>query len=193
MPTRDLSSQNMSSQNMSSQSAPNVAPDGGHVFEVGTRSVGETRALAGRIQPLLRPGDLLLLGGDLGTGKTAFVQGLAAALGITEAVTSPTFTLVREYDIPAGGRLLHADMYRLDHLREVEDLGLAELVDDGDVAVIEWGEAAAPVLPGEHLEIRLDFGAADDERVVRFIPHGERWAASVAALHQALATHRGAA
>jgi tRNA threonylcarbamoyladenosine biosynthesis protein TsaE len=161
------------------------------IIEVTTRSVAETRALAGRIQPLLRPGDLLLLGGDLGAGKTAFVQGLAAAMGITEAVTSPTFTLIREYELPAGGRLLHADMYRLDHLQEVEELGLAEFVDDGDVAAVEWGQAAAPVLPGEHLEIRLDFGAADDERVVRFAPHGHRWAGFPAALHQARAGERG--
>jgi tRNA threonylcarbamoyladenosine biosynthesis protein TsaE len=120
---------------------------------------------------------VILLGGDLGAGKTAFVQGLARAMGIVEPVTSPTFTLVRTYDGATDLRLLHADVYRLDHLQEVVDLGLAELLDEDTVAVIEWGEMAAPVLPRDCLEIRLDFGDGEDDRVVRMTPVGARWSA----------------
>ena len=131
-----------------------------------------------------------MLGGDLGAGKTAFVQGLARAMGITEPVTSPTFTLVRTYDGPL--RLVHADVYRLDHLQEVIDLGLPELLDDAAVAVIEWGEMAAPVLPRDYLEIRMDFGEGDDDRVLTLTPVGARWTAPsrVAGLRQAVAGGR---
>jgi tRNA threonylcarbamoyladenosine biosynthesis protein TsaE len=141
-----------------------------------TRSVAGTQALAAAIQPLLRAGDVILLGGDLGAGKTAFVQGLARAMGIREAVTSPTFTLVRTYDAPAAGLgLVHADVYRLDHLQEVVDLGLLELLDDDVVAVIEWGEKAAPVLPPDYLEIRMDLGDEDNDRWLRLVPVGAGW------------------
>jgi tRNA threonylcarbamoyladenosine biosynthesis protein TsaE len=167
-------------------------------LQAASRSVGETRALAARIQPLLEPGDVILLGGDLGAGKTAFVQGLAQAMGIAGPVTSPTFTLLHSYDGPGGARLLHADIYRLDHLQEIIDLGFPELLDPdeaagaggagpagaagavsgvGAVAAIEWGEAAAPVLARDYLEVRIDFGEGDDDRVLRLTPVGARWAA----------------
>ncbi|MDQ6616277.1 MAG: tRNA (adenosine(37)-N6)-threonylcarbamoyltransferase complex ATPase subunit type 1 TsaE [Actinomycetota bacterium] len=157
--------------------------------------MADTQTLAGRIQPLLGAGDVILLGGDLGAGKTAFVQGLARAMGITGPVTSPTFTLVHSYDGPgpAGFRLVHADLYRLDHLQEVLDLGLPELLDEGAVAVIEWGEAAAPLFPRDYLEIRIDFGAGDNDRLLRLTPVGSRWAAParVAALRDAVASLGG--
>ncbi len=151
--------------------------------QVASRSVAETQALAARIQPLLEPGDVILLGGELGAGKTAFVQGLAQAMGIEGPVTSPTFTLIRSYDGPGGVRLLHADVYRLDHLQEIIDLGFPELLDPGvvgeagAVAAIEWGEAAAPVLARDYLEVQIDFGEGDDDRVLRLTPVGVRWAA----------------
>jgi tRNA threonylcarbamoyladenosine biosynthesis protein TsaE len=141
-------------------------------------SVVDTQSLAASLEPLLEAGDVILLGGEMGAGKTAFVQGLARAMGIVGPVTSPTFTLVRLYDSPSGVRLLHADVYRLDHLHEVADLGLAELLEDNTVAVIEWGEAAAPVLAPDYLEIRLDFGAGNDDRVLSLLPVGPRWAAA---------------
>jgi tRNA threonylcarbamoyladenosine biosynthesis protein TsaE len=157
---------------------------------VRSQSVAETQDLAARIQTVLEVGDVLLLGGDLGAGKTAFVQGLARAMGIDGPVTSPTFTLVRLYDSPSGVRLLHADVYRLDHLQEVADLGLAELVEDNTIAAIEWGEAAAPVLAPDYLEIRFDFGEGDDDRVLSLVPVGSHWAAPtrVRALREALAS-----
>ena len=115
-----------------------------------TDSAGATRELAAALAPVCGPGDVLLLSGDLGAGKTTFAQGFGAALGIDEPVTSPTFTLVRQYEVtpgPAGVRtLLHADVYRLEHLGEIADLGLGQLVEDGGVALVEWGDAAEPVL-----------------------------------------------
>jgi tRNA threonylcarbamoyladenosine biosynthesis protein TsaE len=105
-------------------------------------------------------------------------------MGIGEPVTSPTFTLVRTYDSPGGRPLLHADLYRLEHLQEVIDLGLPELIDDAAVSVIEWGEVASPVLPADHLDIRIGFGAGgDDDRVLDLTPIGPSWAARARVLH----------
>ncbi len=125
-------------------------------------SAAETRALGGALAAVVGPGDVVLLTGDLGAGKTTFAQGLAAALGVDEPVTSPTFTLVRSYGVPAGAggargvrTLLHADMYRLDRLHDVAELGLAEQVEDGAVLLVEWGDVAAPVLGGDRLEVAL--------------------------------------
>jgi len=145
-----------------------------------TSHVDQTRALAGELAALVRPGDLLLLVGDLGAGKTAFTQGFARALGVTEQVTSPTFTLARSYE----GRLTlhHLDVYRLDHLQEAEDLGLAELIDDGGVVVIEWGDAVVPVLPPDFLEIRLTLGDGDDDRELAFRSVGPSWSNRAAAV-----------
>jgi tRNA threonylcarbamoyladenosine biosynthesis protein TsaE len=97
-----------------------------------TLGADDTRKLAAALGDLLKSRDVLLLVGDLGAGKTAFTQGLARALGVQEQVTSPTFMLARSY----SGRLLlnHLDVYRLDHLLEAEDLGLAELIDDGRIS-----------------------------------------------------------
>ena len=115
--------------------------DAGHCWP-GHRLAPGTRALAAALAPVCRPGDVLLLSGDLGAGKTTFAQGFAPALGVDEPVTSPTFTLVRLRGRagPTGVRtLLHADVYRLDHLGEIADLGLGQLVEDGAVALVEWG------------------------------------------------------
>ncbi len=140
---------------------------------IATADVDQTRALAAALAELARPGDLVLLAGDLGAGKTAFAQGFAAGLGIDEPVTSPTFTLVRSY----AGRLTlhHVDVYRLDCLQEALDLDLPELIDDGGVTLIEWGDVVAPALPAEFLEVRLDFGDSDSERTVSLRPVGTRW------------------
>lgn len=166
------------------------------MIEVASHRRADTEALAAGIAPLVTEGDVILLGGELGAGKTVFTQGLARALGIGDVVTSPTFTLVRDYEGPGGRRLLHADLYRLDHLQEVVDLGLAELIEDATVTVIEWGEVARPVLPPAFLEVRIAFGkgagagdsgdAGDDERVLSFTPVGPAWASRVPALCDAL-------
>jgi tRNA threonylcarbamoyladenosine biosynthesis protein TsaE len=151
-----------------------------------TSGADQTQALAAALATLACPGDLVLLAGDLGTGKTAFAQGFAAGLGVDEPVTSPTFTLVRTY---ASGRLKmhHVDVYRLDHLQEALDLGLAEMVDDVAVTLIEWGDVVAPALPGDSLEIRLAYGSADDERTLTLESVGRRWSARQRALTAAVA------
>jgi tRNA threonylcarbamoyladenosine biosynthesis protein TsaE len=141
----------------------------------------ETRALAGAIAELCEPGDVLLLAGDLGSGKTTFAQGFGAGLGVTEPITSPTFALVRQYRLGDGTSLrtlLHADVYRLDHLAEIADLGLGELVEDGAVALVEWGDVAEPVLGDGSLSLRLDAGPGDpdDRRTVTILWSGPRWA-----------------
>ena len=104
-----------------------------------THSERETADVALQLAQTLRPGDVVLLHGELGAGKTAFVRGLAEGLGISpDAVSSPTFTLIQEY---RGGRLplFHVDLYRLDDPREIDDLGLEEIAADG-VLAIEWAE-----------------------------------------------------
>jgi tRNA threonylcarbamoyladenosine biosynthesis protein TsaE len=134
-----------------------------------------TAGVAGIVASRLRPGDLVLLSGDLGAGKTAFTQLLAAALGVEEPVTSPTFTLVRGYRTAAGWELLHADLYRLEQLDEVADLGLAERLDDGAVAVVEWGERGVPALLPEYLLITLEAGATDEQRRITVEDVGGGW------------------
>jgi len=140
-----------------------------------TASADETRALAAEVAALVRAGDIIVLAGDLGTGKTVWVQGFAVGMGVDEQVTSPTFTLVRPY----RGRaltLLHADLYRLDRLSEMADLDLLDELEGRAVACIEWGDLATPVLPADLLEVRLDFGDNDDERTIVLRPVGSGWA-----------------
>ena len=142
----------------------------------------DTQALASALAELVRPGDLLLLVGDLGTGKTTFAQGFARGLGVDDHVTSPTFTLARTY---AGRlRLHHLDVYRLDHLQEAVDLGLAELVDDGGVTLVEWGDVITAALPADYLEVALGYGDDDDTRTVRLGVVGPGWSNRAAALRR---------
>ncbi len=149
--------------------------------EQATGSPDATRALAGRLAPLCRAGDVVLLIGDLGAGKTVFAQGFAAALGVAGPVTSPTFALVRHYRCGPGSPvagLLHADVYRTGSVGEVTDLALAELVEEDAVALVEWGDVAAPALGESTLEVTLvapDPLAAPDHRVLTVVGRG-RWA-----------------
>jgi tRNA threonylcarbamoyladenosine biosynthesis protein TsaE len=138
-----------------------------------TRSTDETLALAGSVGELLRPGDVVSLAGDLGAGKTVFAQGVARALGVDEPVVSPSFTIVREY----AGRvpLVHVDVYRIDTIQELHDLGFDELVRDDAVTLVEWGDVIDALLPRERLDVRLAAGAADDERIVELEGHGPTW------------------
>jgi tRNA threonylcarbamoyladenosine biosynthesis protein TsaE len=157
-------------------------------LELGTSSAAATRAIGAAVAALVGPGDLLLLVGDLGAGKTTFAQGFAAALDVRDVVTSPTFTLVHEYE----GRLRvhHLDVYRLERMSELPDLGINELLDDGGVTIIEWGDAIVSALPSEFLEVRLTFGAGDDDRAVQLRSVGNRWRLRWRRLDEALGEWR---
>lgn len=165
----------------------NSAPDGAPIV-CSTHGVEETQALAAAVAGYVDHGDLVLLVGDLGAGKTAFTQGLARALGVSAPVTSPTFTLANRYE----GRLVvnHLDVYRFDDLAEVEDLALPELLEDG-VTLIEWGDTILPALPPDRLEIRITFGSGDDDRRFELTAVGPEWSERRAALSEALAEWSG--
>jgi len=128
-----------------------------------TRAPDETRALGRALGREVGAGDLVLVSGALGAGKTAFVQGLAEGLEVTEPVTSPTFTLMHTY----RGRvpLIHVDVYRIERTGELADLALDELMADAVVAV-EWGDVVAGVLPTRRIEVTIGFGDSDDERTI---------------------------
>lgn len=145
-----------------------------------TTSSDATKAMAGVVAEHVRPGDLLLLVGDLGAGKTTFAQGFAAALGITEPVTSPTFTLARTY--PGRLRMHHVDVYRLERMAEVGDLALGELIDSDGVTLIEWGDAIVAALPPAYLEVRLELSDEPDDRDISVRAVGQGWQARMAAL-----------
>ena len=149
-----------------------------------TKSADDTRALAAELAAVARPGDLLLLAGDLGAGKTTFVQGFSRALGVEEPVTSPTFVIVHTYQ--GAFPIVHVDAYRLERLQELLDLGLGELLDHEGVTLIEWGDAVIPALPPEFLEVRLELGDDDDARVIRLHGTGSTWATRDDALRGAL-------
>jgi tRNA threonylcarbamoyladenosine biosynthesis protein TsaE len=156
-------------------------------MQVRTCCVEATHQVAASLEPLLVAGDVLLLSGDLGAGKTAFVQGLAVALGITDRVTSPTFTLVHTYQ--GRLRLHHLDVYRFESCGEAIDLDLPELLDDDAVVVIEWAEIILSELPRSYLQIRIDLGSAEDPGDVRRLelePVGESWQSRAAAVATAL-------
>jgi tRNA threonylcarbamoyladenosine biosynthesis protein TsaE len=147
-----------------------------------SHSVAETQSVAEALAPLLCPGDVILLDGDLGAGKTTFTQGLARALGVTEPVTSPTFTLVHTFPTGPGFDLVHVDVYRLESESEIIDLALPELLDDNAVAVVEWGKRAAAALPPPSLEIQFALTDIDGERVITFNPIAPDWEQRLAAL-----------
>lgn len=145
------------------------------ILRARTAGVDATLALGEALSRLAEPGDVVLLAGELGAGKTAFAQGFGAGLGVTEPITSPTFTLARHYE----GRLAlhHLDVYRLDRISELADIGIAELLDSGGVILVEWGDAIAPAMPADYLEVRFTYGEGDDDRDLELGCVGRRWSA----------------
>jgi tRNA threonylcarbamoyladenosine biosynthesis protein TsaE len=138
-------------------------------------SLEATHAVAAALAGLSRPGDVILLAGEMGAGKTAFAQGFGRALGVTEPITSPTFTLVHSYDTD-GPTLHHADLYRLDQLAEVAELALGELAEFDGIVLVEWGDVVESTF-GEHLVVRLDLLDGDvDARQITITPSGPTWA-----------------
>jgi tRNA threonylcarbamoyladenosine biosynthesis protein TsaE len=149
-------------------------------------TVADTRAFGSALAEILRAGDLVVLTGPLGAGKTALAQGIGAGLGVRGEVTSPTFVIARVHrpDPARGGRvpLVHADAYRLgavpDPRAEVDDLDLDAGLDES-VTLVEWGEGLVEQLVDAYLEIRID-RRDDESRVVDLIGHGGDWAARLA-------------
>src|SRR5690348_16746982 len=147
-----------------------------------SHSAAQTQRLGARLGELLRGGELILLDGKLGTGKTTFTQGLAQGMGITENINSPTFTLLKEYPgqlrpgLPPrrGPALYHFDLYRLDNTEEIVDLGFEDYFFSNGVCVVEWAEKAGSYWPVGHLNIRMKM-MSETKRGLLFIATGERY------------------
>ncbi len=137
-----------------------------------TSSPEETRALGRRLSAILASGDVVCLYGDLGTGKTCLVQGLAEGLGAEDQAVSPSFTLINEY--PGRLPLYHFDCYRLKGPEELDQIGYDEYLGREGVVVIEWAERIAERLPDERLEVRLE-RVSDNERRITLAMYGKRW------------------
>lgn len=141
-----------------------------------TRSPEETQAFGKRCGELSKPGDILLLTGELGAGKTCLTQGIAFGLGIKEYALSPTFVIMRQLK----GRLplYHIDLYRLDRLEETADLGLDDYFFSDGISVVEWAEKALSLMPSEHLLIQIEY-LDSSGRLLRLKPEGKRYQALV--------------
>lgn len=139
------------------------------MIEISCPTPADTVSAGYRVAPSVRAGDVVMLTGRLGAGKTLFAGGLASGLGIDEPVISPTFVLVRQY---RSGFLpmIHVDVYRLWSLNEFDDLDVFDLARDG-VLVIEWGDAVEGALPPDHLRVEIEVGE-DESRLIRLIPSG---------------------
>lgn len=156
------------------------------MLQLTAASPDETRTAGARLGSILEAGDVVLLRGDLGAGKTCFTQGIARGLDISELVVSPTFVLINEY--LGRQRLYHADLYRLEEPGEVADLHLSDSTEDG-VLVVEWPERDDGSLPVEYILVRLEYEGATRRRLT-FSHRGERPAAVIRALGASRADHR---
>ena len=138
-----------------------------------SKSERETEALGAAFAQGLGPGTVVAFTGDLGAGKTAFVRGLARGLGVTEQITSPTFTIVNEYE---GGRLpfFHFDMYRLGSSDELFDIGWEDYLSRGGVCAVEWSEQVADALEEDCIRVDIRQGPGENERVIRVEEGGAR-------------------
>ena len=139
----------------------------GTTREVITHSAEETTAFGRTLTNLLTPPKIVLLRGDLGAGKTTLIKGIAAAFDAAaeEDVTSPTFTLVHEYRGPRAN-LFHIDLYRVDTLRELETLGLDDLISEKSILLIEWGEKFSRFVRDRDVEIRLDRIGENERKIL---------------------------
>jgi tRNA threonylcarbamoyladenosine biosynthesis protein TsaE len=146
-------------------------------WQITVATAAEMRALGRRLAALLRPGDLVILNGCLGAGKTTLVQGIGEGLGVRGPVTSPTFVIARVHPSVTGGPdLVHADAYRLASPAEVDDLDLDDAM-DSSVTVVEWGGGLAEGLAADRLEVTITPGE-QEARTVSVAGHGRRWAAA---------------
>jgi tRNA threonylcarbamoyladenosine biosynthesis protein TsaE len=157
-------------------------------LELISHSPEQTQEFGASIGELCQPGDVFLLEGTLGAGKTCLTQGIAWGLGIKEYAASPSFVVVRELH----GRLplYHVDLYRLDQIEEIAELGLDDYLYGKGVCVVEWAEKGLSVLPSEHMLIQLSY-LSDDERKLQLKPYGERNKEILAQLNKTLARSGG--
>ncbi len=153
-------------------------------FEWLSHSPEQTRQAGRLLGERLQVGDVVCLIGDLGAGKTTFVQGVAAGWGSPDQANSPTFVLVNVYRRPGLGRMYHLDTYRLSGPQEAEDLDLDALIETGPL-LVEWADRILPALPAERLWVHLE-DDGEDRRRLSFAYTGEHYAAVVAVLQQAL-------
>lgn len=142
-------------------------------LEFFSRSPEQTRRVGIRMGGLLRPGDLVCLSGDLGSGKTVLVQGIAQGWGSLDMVSSPTFVLVNQYRRPDGHIISHMDAYRIQSSWEAEDLDLDAMLDQGAL-IVEWAERIEKALPKDRLWINMRW-LADEQRGMVFLPSGQRY------------------
>ena len=150
-----------------------------HDPEVVSGGEEETRNLGERLGKILRSGDIILLSGELGTGKTCLAQGIGRGLECNAAVNSPSFVLMNEYQ--GREHMFHVDLYRIEDVEELDDLGLWDYAERG-VLVIEWPERGAELLPGDGLVVELRYGDFDKQRRLKFLARGQRGAQLVQAL-----------
>ena len=144
------------------------------IFEV--KSIGETTKIGFNLGKLLNPGDIVCLTGDLGTGKTHITKGIAKGLDINENITSPTFTIVNEYE---RGRLKlnHFDVYRVSDPDEIYAIGFDDYIFSDAVSIIEWANYIEEILPREyiHIHISKDLSKGEDFRNIKVTPYGDRY------------------
>lgn len=144
-----------------------------HTFDFFSRSPDQTRRIGARLGQDLKAGDLVCMQGELGAGKTTFVQGIAQGWGSLDSVTSPTFVLVNEYRRPDGAFLFHLDAYRLESVPEAEELDIERMVEEG-VLVVEWAERVESALPNDVLWIVMEH-VAEEQRRIQFTARGEHY------------------
>ena len=144
-----------------------------HAMDFFSRSPEQTRRIGARLGNALQAGDVICLQGDLGAGKTTFVQGVAKGWGSLDTVSSPTFIIVNEYRRDDGNRLFHMDAYRLDSALEADELDLDSMLADGAL-LIEWPERIDGLVPPEHLWIQLEH-IDEEDREMKFKAVGKRY------------------
>lgn len=143
-----------------------------------SRSPEQTRRLGNRLGSLLNKGDIIGLSGDLGSGKTTFIQGLAQGWGSVDQVSSPTFVIVNQYRRLDGKLMHHLDAYRIDSIAEAEDLDLDDLISSG-ILVVEWFERIKTASPAENLQVQFSW-VGDEQRNLIFTPAGDRYTSLLA-------------
>lgn len=155
-----------------------------HTLDFFSRSPEQTRRVGMRLGAALRPGDVICLQGDLGAGKTTFVQGLAQGWGTLDAVSSPTFIIVNLYRRADGAQLFHMDAYRLDSLPEAEELDVESMLAQGPL-LIEWPERIQGLIPPNCIWLEMEY-LAEEHRKMRFKSQGKRYDALLDDLRQVL-------